>query len=69
MNQRLCCSSPENAQFLENIKILEISTWPSQPGIRHGEEQISRLAKRFGIDERESVNEMRDLVDAVSQLP
>ena len=41
MNQRLCCSSPKNAQFLEDMKILEISTWPSQPWIRHVEEQIT----------------------------
>ena len=60
MNKRLFCSSPKNFQILEDMKILEISTWPSKAGIRHGEEQITRLARRFGIDELESVNEMNE---------
>ena len=68
IRQWLCTSSSTTAIFLEDQRILDTSTWSSQPGIRHGEKQVIRLDRRFGIDECRmgtDVNEMRDFIDAI----
>lgn len=64
ISQRLCSQQPANASFLADLNILNVSLWPEQPGIRHGEKEILRLARRFGIDEQEAVNGMRAWVDS-----
>ena len=52
---------------MEDLNILDTSTWPARPMIRYGEAEILRLAKQFQINERQALNEMRCLIDNESK--
>ena len=49
MTQRLCSPEGVNATIMEDLKILDTSTWPARPPIRYGDAEILRLAKPRGI--------------------
>lgn len=50
-------------EILHDVSILDSSTWPSTPGIRHGESQVKRLCRRFNLCQEQAVNGMRDLIE------
>ncbi|KAJ7983553.1 hypothetical protein DPEC_G00376750 [Dallia pectoralis] len=41
-----------------DLSILDQSKWPSKPSIRHGEEQVKRLCKRFNLCTDQALNGM-----------
>jgi len=47
LNRRLLENNNENECILENITVLEKSTWPEVEDIRYGEDKIKYLCKRF----------------------
>ena len=52
------CATP-----IEDIKVLYPCNWPDEIYLTYGEGSISRLARRFNIDERSSVRAFRLFVD------
>ncbi|KAK0138525.1 hypothetical protein N1851_024937 [Merluccius polli] len=50
-------------EIIKDLSILDQSKWPSKPSIRHGEEQIKRLCKRFNLCTDQALNGMRDLLE------
>uniref|UniRef100_A0A6Q2XAX7 HAT C-terminal dimerisation domain-containing protein n=1 Tax=Esox lucius TaxID=8010 RepID=A0A6Q2XAX7_ESOLU len=65
MEKRLSFES----EMLHDLSILDISNWPSTPGIRHGETQVKRLCRRFNICEEQAVNGMRDFLEHPDSEP
>ncbi|XP_039618182.1 E3 SUMO-protein ligase KIAA1586-like [Polypterus senegalus] len=56
-------------EIIKDLSILDQSKWPSNPSIRHGEEQIKRLCKRFNLCEDQALNGMRDLLEEPNSKP
>ncbi|XP_041845659.1 E3 SUMO-protein ligase KIAA1586-like [Melanotaenia boesemani] len=52
-----------------DLSILDQSKWPSKPSIRHGEEQVKRLCKRFNLCTDQALNGMWDLLEEPSSEP
>lgn len=50
-------------ETIKDLSILDQSKWPSNPSIRHGEEQVKRLCKRFNLCTDQALNGMRDLLE------
>lgn len=42
-------------ELLCDLSVLVSSTWPSRPGIRPGELQVTRLCRRFSLSEEQAV--------------
>ncbi|CAB1322803.1 unnamed protein product, partial [Coregonus sp. 'balchen'] len=55
-------------ETIMDLSILDQSKWPSKPSIRHGEEQVKRLCKRFNLCTDQALNGMRDLLEEPSTL-
>ncbi|CAB1312768.1 unnamed protein product, partial [Coregonus sp. 'balchen'] len=53
-------------ETIMDLSILDQSKWPSKPSIRHGEEQVKRLCKRFNLCTDQALNGMRDLLEEPS---
>ncbi|CAB1347389.1 unnamed protein product [Coregonus sp. 'balchen'] len=56
-------------ETIMDLSILDQSKWPSKPSIRHGEEQVKRLCKRFNLCTDQALNGMRDLLEEPSSEP
>ncbi|XP_051782557.1 E3 SUMO-protein ligase KIAA1586-like [Erpetoichthys calabaricus] len=56
-------------EIIKDLGILDQSKWPSNPSIRHGEEQIKRLCKRFNLCKDQALNGMRDLLEEPNSKP
>ena len=56
-------------ETIKDLSILDQSKWPSKPSIRHGEEQIKRLCKRFNLCTDQALNGMRDLLEQPTSEP
>lgn len=56
-------------EILHDLSILDSSTWPSTPGIRHGESQVKRLCRRFNLCQEQAVNGMRDFIEHPESEP
>ncbi|KAK0142792.1 E3 SUMO-protein ligase KIAA1586 [Merluccius polli] len=56
-------------EIIKDLSILDQSKWPSKPSIRHGEEQIKRLCKRFNLCTDQALNGMRDLLEQPTSEP
>lgn len=56
-------------ETIKDLSILDQSKWPSNPSIRHGEEQVKRLCKRFNLCTDQALNGMRDLLEEPNSEP
>lgn len=54
---------------IKDFSILDQSKWPSNPSIRHGEDQVKRLCKRFHLCTDQALNGMRDLLEEPNSEP
>lgn len=62
LQSRLFDNDGENKIILKNILVLEKSTWPEDPDIRYGEDDIKYLCKRFSLDQDEAISGMRKII-------
>ncbi|VVC41398.1 Hypothetical protein CINCED_3A000798 [Cinara cedri] len=62
LKSRLLDNDSENKIILKNILVLEKSTWPEDPDIRYGEDDIKYLCKRFSLDQDEAISSMRKII-------
>ncbi|CAM1298792.1 KIAA1586 (predicted) [Pycnogonum litorale] len=67
MTRRLCSSAPGNAEVIEWLKVLEPTSWPMDLQFVKGENEIVGLARRFNLDERLAVSEMREWIDSMEK--
>ncbi|XP_051793984.1 E3 SUMO-protein ligase KIAA1586-like [Acanthochromis polyacanthus] len=56
-------------EMLRDLSVLDTSTWPLSPGIRHGELQVKRVSKRFGLCEEQTVHGMREFLEHPDKKP
>lgn len=69
LNKRLSGSIFDNASVLQDLKVLDKSTWSdSLDNITYGEEEIRRLSRRFALSETTSILGMRELIDSDVKL-
>lgn len=54
-------------ELLCDLSVLDSNTWPSRPGIRPGELQVTRLCRRFSPSEEQAV--MRDFLEHPDREP
>jgi len=52
-------------KLIEQLTVLEVDSWPECSGrdVRFGEEQITQLCLRFGLDKRNTINGFREFLD------
>jgi len=62
MNLRLCDES-STGSFVKDLDIFDRSKWPENPSIRHGEQEIRSLCRRFRLDLDQALRGMRDYID------
>ncbi|XP_014353043.1 E3 SUMO-protein ligase KIAA1586-like [Latimeria chalumnae] len=67
MNKRISSSFPNNATVLEDLKVLDKTMWLGEKNIRFGEKEVSRLARRFRLDEQQAIRGMRAFVEGESE--
>ena len=68
MKNRLCDRNSDDIagkQFIDDVSILNSSSWPDDPSIRHGEAEIRRLCDRFELPSQQALSGMRDFVEEV----
>lgn len=59
-------------ELLCDLSVLDSNTWPSRPGIRPGELQVTRLCRRFSPSEEQAVtgcDGMRDFLEHPDREP
>lgn len=59
-------------ELLCDLSVLDSDTWPSRPGIRPGELQVTRLCRRFSLSEEQAVmgcDGMRDFLEHPDREP
>lgn len=49
--------------------IIDISIWTENTNIRHGENEMKRICKRFLLNEQNAINGLRQLTDDNTLLP
>lgn len=62
LKSRLLDSNEHETLILNNIQILNKNTWPRDVDIRHGENEIQRLGRRFLLNTSVLVQEMRHFI-------
>lgn len=49
----------QDESIIQDMLILDVTTWSENTNIRHGENEVKRLCKRFLINEQNCINELR----------
>ena len=63
MNERLCFNSDD---ILNDIAVLDKSTWPTTRTIRYGENEVRRLAEKFNLNVQQTLRGMTGYVEGDS---
>ena len=69
MNRRLCVETPDTTEFLSDMKILDTTSWPTEPDIRYGEKEVRRLCARFNLDIQKTQTGIRDFIEDPTSIP
>lgn len=68
LKHRLLENSNEET-IIQDLLIMDISIWPENTNIRHGENEIKRICKRFLLNEQNAINGIRQLTEDNTLLP
>lgn len=73
LSNRLLESSEDLKDILEYSKVLSPENWPKnekqEVDIRHGQQEIIKLCKKFKCDSKQAVSGMRDFISSPTSLP
>lgn len=68
LKHRLLENSNEET-IIQDLLIMDISIWPENTNIRHGENEMKRICKRFLLNEQNAINGIRQLTEDNTLLP
>lgn len=58
-----------NETIIQDLLIMDISIWPENTNIMHGENEMKRICKRFLLNEQNAINGIRQLTEDNTLLP
>lgn len=50
-------------ELIKDIRLLDPSTWPDELDVLYGEDQITRLAQRLGVNEKKAQHGFKEYVE------